>query len=336
MAHIFAHPRLLKYLKAGATLSILFWIVSYLSQWSWIAEITVSFSLQHFLANALLVITLLTFRLWKWGMALTLVCAIQVVTLLSWAQTDTTPPSPPQGETLRIFQYNVQYKNQETDRLVDWLRKNHQDLDIVFLVEMRGMSCHKMEALSQVYPHRINDPEKKWFTQTILSKLPIEKHAVNFFDESSHYYSHTRVKTQKGKKIDLYGLHAITPLFPSYTTKRNKHFQEIARDIHNNVSKEKIFVGDFNMTPYSSHFSTLLKASGLKAPPYPLFENTWPSWLPVPGRITLDHCLVSDRLSILKRTIGPDLGSDHLPVITEILVLEEEATESLPVNSGML
>jgi endonuclease/exonuclease/phosphatase family metal-dependent hydrolase len=47
-------------------------------------------------------------------------------------------------------------------------------------------------------------------------------------------------------------------------------------------------------------------------------RRTWPAWRP---HSQLDHLLVSDQVTVEAASVGPDLGSDHLPV---------RATLSLP------
>jgi endonuclease/exonuclease/phosphatase (EEP) superfamily protein YafD len=38
------------------------------------------------------------------------------------------------------------------------------------------------------------------------------------------------------------------------------------------------------------------------------------------GRIPLDHCLVSSGLDVLDKRLGPQVGSDHLPVVIELQI----------------
>jgi endonuclease/exonuclease/phosphatase (EEP) superfamily protein YafD len=45
---------------------------------------------------------------------------------------------------------------------------------------------------------------------------------------------------------------------------------------------------------------------------------TWPTPLPAPLRVPIDTVFVGGGLSLRDLHAGPDLGSDHLPVIAEI------------------
>jgi len=48
------------------------------------------------------------------------------------------------------------------------------------------------------------------------------------------------------------------------------------------------------------------------------WDFTWPSSLPWPLRLPLDHVLARGHLVVTKFAAGPEIDSDHLPVIAEI------------------
>jgi endonuclease/exonuclease/phosphatase (EEP) superfamily protein YafD len=77
-----------------------------------------------------------------------------------------------------------------------------------------------------------------------------------------------------------------------------------------------VIVGDFNATPFSAIFRTVEDLSGTQNSGHGLgFFPTWPSFAPL---LPLDHLLVSGDISALKKQTGSSIGSDHLPVTTEI------------------
>jgi endonuclease/exonuclease/phosphatase (EEP) superfamily protein YafD len=46
---------------------------------------------------------------------------------------------------------------------------------------------------------------------------------------------------------------------------------------------------------------------------------TWPT-RPALARIPIDHFLLSDHLNVASIRTGPDIGSDHLPLILDLAV----------------
>ena len=72
-------------------------------------------------------------------------------------------------------------------------------------------------------------------------------------------------------------------------------------------------LGDLNVSPWSPHFGGLLRESGRGV------QATWPTNL-APMRIPIDHCLVSPDVSVVGRRVGPDVGSDHFPIVVDVQI----------------
>jgi endonuclease/exonuclease/phosphatase (EEP) superfamily protein YafD len=99
-----------------------------------------------------------------------------------------------------------------------------------------------------------------------------------------------------------------------------------------------ILVGDFNATPYSPRFRTLLKEAGVRvAGPRLFWPATWPVGGPlaalpgwpalrgvVPG-LLIDHVLVSPRFAVAGFRRGPDIGADHYPLIVDLVLAAKAA-----------
>ena len=88
----------------------------------------------------------------------------------------------------------------------------------------------------------------------------------------------------------------------------------IAGDVLAEVDGPKIVVGDFNATPWSAGlraFRSENELSGFNT------RATWPIWLGFAG-IPIDHAFVSRDLGILEIETGPDIGSDHRPILIDV------------------
>ena len=90
--------------------------------------------------------------------------------------------------------------------------------------------------------------------------------------------------------------------------------------------QHKILVGDMNVTIYSRWFNKLLAISGLENNGTEQLLN--PSWSPLTKRsfwagLRIDHLLTTPSINVLAQTIGPDYGSDHLPIITRLQFSDE-------------
>jgi endonuclease/exonuclease/phosphatase (EEP) superfamily protein YafD len=84
-----------------------------------------------------------------------------------------------------------------------------------------------------------------------------------------------------------------------------------------------LLLGDLNATPYSASFRAVLAASGLAdSARVPAEQPTRarPTWLSAwPGLgLAIDHALVSPGIRIVERRLGPDIGSDHFPLVLHL------------------
>ena len=114
----------------------------------------------------------------------------------------------------------------------------------------------------------------------------------------------------------------FTPITPQRFTRRNEQFS-IAGDILARLDSSRLVVGDFNATPWSADLRAFVTENGLSG------VNTlatWPVWLGFAG-IPIDHAFVSHDLRILTFETGPDIGSDHLPLLIDVA---RAATEPPP------
>lgn len=81
-----------------------------------------------------------------------------------------------------------------------------------------------------------------------------------------------------------------------------------------------VIMGDFNATPWSRLFAQLRQRAGLCDSRAGFgVQASFPS-APAVLRIPIDHLLASCSIGVRDRRIGPDVGSDHLPVIADLVI----------------
>ena len=79
-----------------------------------------------------------------------------------------------------------------------------------------------------------------------------------------------------------------------------------------------ILLGDFNTTPWSPAYRKLVADTELGSASGGRIA-TWPVWM-APLRVPIDHILVRGPVTVLEAERGPDLGSDHFPVLVTLCV----------------
>lgn len=106
---------------------------------------------------------------------------------------------------------------------------------------------------------------------------------------------------------------------------RNLELDVLARTVANEPGPVLV-MGDFNTTPSALPFYKLLQTAGLKrvacggtvAGTWRPIDWSGTAFDKIPGlRVTIDHILVRD-LDVRACKIGPDVGSDHFPLIVSL------------------
>lgn len=235
------------------------------------------------------------------------------------------PPSAVVNDyhTVRVYQHNTLRFKDNTDEVMQWLKANGKEYDIVFLQEVSPKLNDRINELLPEFPYIIPAYFEQRFDNAVLSKFPIASFEIRTFPDLQIGYIRCLFSLDNvGSAVVMYGMHATAPISPAYWHARNGQFAHIASEIAADAAPHTFLVGDLNLTPYSPIFSSLLEISGLRNSMVGFgLENTWGSFLParILG-IPIDHLLISDDMYVKDRRVGPDLGSDHYSVFTSLAV----------------
>ncbi|HEY9295793.1 MAG TPA: endonuclease/exonuclease/phosphatase family protein, partial [Phormidium sp.] len=102
---------------------------------------------------------------------------------------------------------------------------------------------------------------------------------------------------------------------------RNMQLAAMA-DYLEKVNNPVVVMGDFNVTMWSPFYQRFIEKTKLKNARSGFgVQPTWPSFMPLLA-IPIDHCLVSPNIQVIKTRTGRNVGSDHLPIITDLAIGE--------------
>ena len=188
---------------------------------------------------------------------------------------------------------------------------------MVVLLEASSNFEPELDELKELYPYQIKHLEDSPFGIALASKHPIDFGAVSF--EPSRLFPHIEATIKlpgRETPLALVALHAPPPISGEMAEGRNRKFDYIARKAIAQAQATPIVVGDFNLTPWSPYFQKFVTDSGLRDARTPRrFDHTWPVTFDNANiGLAIDHSFAHPSLPLVRRTIGPDLGSDHLPV----------------------
>ena len=114
-------------------------------------------------------------------------------------------------------------------------------------------------------------------------------------------------------------VHPSVPIKQQSFIDRNQQLAAIG-EYAAQVKNPLIVVGDFNTTMWSPFYKNMVKTGKLRNARSGFgILPTWPTFMPL-VYIPIDHFLVSKEIGILKIHTGRNIGSDHLPLITDLVI----------------
>jgi vancomycin resistance protein VanJ len=262
------------------------------------------------------------------------------LTLALWPgpSTPSQPPTRADGRRLKVVTFNIWGGNPRKPQALAWLASS--GADVVLLQEVSGgLARNGLPSLASAYPYQSWSPRSdgRWANATLsrfplTAALPAGAHAPLPFERF--------LISVDGRTVAVYNVHLSMPV------RRGTHFwvpvrsgaarhlarydegtrdREIATLIGLLEREPHLFVvgGDFNLCERSRAYSSLRRVArdsfyeagqGLGAT-WPVAEaEGLPRWVPPAFRI--DYVWLAPRLACVTASVGPELGSDHRPVLS--------------------
>ncbi|MBL8706845.1 MAG: endonuclease/exonuclease/phosphatase family protein [Rhodospirillales bacterium] len=223
-----------------------------------------------------------------------------------------TQGAPPGGGTLKIVHLNLWARNRDAAAVLAFL--DREDPDIVALVEVTPAWRAALRPLRQRFPHRLECLERRCDT-ALFAKLPFAQGRAGFDQPGGFPMVEARFDLADGP-LTIFGAHLARPFHGAL----GSQFQQARRLAARIATADgrKVLVGDLNAVPWGAVMDELRDRAGLVR--LGGLEGTWPAMLPWPAQIAIDHALADPSLTPAPLRIGPEVGSDHLPVIVELRV----------------
>ncbi len=306
-------PRLVGLLQAGAFLTAIFSLATLADHLHRYLELFSHFRLQYLVVAVILAVLLFVLQSRRWAIAMLLVAAVNAIPLSSWYVADARAPASA-SPTVRLLLSNVYSGNGNIGALVDLITT--ENADVVFLQELTGRRSEALTPLRETYTYSLNIPRDDNFGIAVLSKHPFASARVI---ESPPFGFPTLVVqlTVDSVMMTFVTTHPIPPLGKSGFDGRNEQLASIA-ELINSIGGPRVLIGDLNTTMWSHHYGQLLDETGLVNARHGFgVLPSWPTQLPF-AMIPIDHCLLSEEFAVLDIRTGPDIGSDHRPLIVDL------------------
>jgi endonuclease/exonuclease/phosphatase (EEP) superfamily protein YafD len=303
----------LLFILALASLGLLT-LAGFFGRRTWLLDLTSHFRVQYFCLLLLLAVGFLALGpLWGAGVALMLAIVNAMVILprfISLAR------AASKGPECRLLLSNVLKSNRSYQRLRDLVIQEQPDL--VVLIEPDRAWLDGIADLRRDYPYWAVAPRRDAYGIAILSRQAFQSQEVIHLGsaEGPTVVARLMLKNHHDQMLTVIATHPPPPKGAVHSANRDDQLQALAKFIRQQDGA-LILCGDFNLSPWSPHFSDLLKRSELDDSGRGFgIQPTWPvdNFL---LRTPIDHCLISTQIAVRSRRLGPRIGSDHLPVILD-------------------
>ncbi len=295
---------------AGAWLGLL-------GSWSWWLDLFSHFRLQH-LAVSVVALVWFAWRRHRMGSGFALATLLLNAALLIFTGWPLSNDRIMPGARLRVVSLNVLTSNHRKNDALAFLRSSNAD--VIFAMEVDAAWVAALQPLTKSHPHHLIEPREDNFGVALYSKLP--PHELRLLDVGSIGLPSVMAKmTHEGESFTLIATHPLPPTSAENSALRDEQLRDIAK-VASSLSGPVLLIGDLNVTPSSHGMNILRNNSALD------FHSTQHPWSPTwqtgtPFAISIDHALTTLPLVITARTVGPDVGSDHLPLLVEVGILSD-------------
>jgi endonuclease/exonuclease/phosphatase (EEP) superfamily protein YafD len=304
-------------LVAGATLTLILagiaTIAGFFGRSHWRMELLGHFRVQYFwaltAAGAVLLLKRRRFR----GILAGLLAIVNLSLIAPlYFGSDALAGATPQ---LKLLSLNVHFLNRDFQPTLDLIADEQPD--VILLLEITPDWAESLRPLDTLYPHSHVIPSHRTDGMALFSRYPIAKLDIERCPGINLPTLIAELDLPAGR-VTVVGTHPASPGTAGLFEARNIQLAMVA-DWVAERSGPVVLIGDMNITSWSPYFRDLVSASGLRDTRYGYgVEPTWP-WFPLPLRIPIDHCLVSPHLGVVTRRVGPDVGSDHRPIVIELV-----------------
>ncbi|MDP1560364.1 MAG: endonuclease/exonuclease/phosphatase family protein [Pirellulaceae bacterium] len=233
----------------------------------------------------------------------------------------------PRSDVLRLVSVNVLYLNQDHQKTIQFLRDTDADLIVLCECTYRWFQALK-PALADTHPFNSTQLFPTLSGTRIFSRQPLRAATdlpdFRLIPDSEKVMAVSTL--WQGQTIVVMGVHPDSPTSQERFKSRNNMLNLIAA-VGTQVNEPLIIAGDFNCTSGSPFF---LRAAGLQDSRRGFgWQGSWPTYAPEFLRIPIDHVFVNEHWQVKHREIGPSLGSDHSPVITELRLIGDSTATTV-------
>ena len=300
--------------------------MSFFAPFHWAIELSSHFLPHYCVALMICCVALLCLRDRLWSGAAAVGAILAAVPVIPWYFGSDSSRTSADGTPLRILLSNVYTANAKSSRLLELLKTENADLAV--LQEVDGRWVNELEPLKKTLPEVKVIAREDNFGIGVWSRFKLEQ--VQIVEMGPFEVPTSSVELDVGgKRVSLMATHPVPPASAEGAQGRDAQLHDLAEKAANS-KVPVIAVGDLNTTMWAPAYRRFEKKSGLKNVRRGFgVLPTWPAqfrWVGIP----LDQCLVSPEIQVANVRLGRPIGSDHLPLVVDLLIRKPAGNEPAP------
>jgi endonuclease/exonuclease/phosphatase (EEP) superfamily protein YafD len=302
---------------AAGSLASFATVSAFWGRYHWLLDLCAHFRAQYAWGLIVCALLLLCMPKRKVAIGFLVVAAINLLVILPLYLRPSHSNSSLDQDPIRIMLINVNTQRGDPQKIRDAIETTNPD--ILVLLEINTRWLQQLTWLQQHYDYSRTQPRVDNFGIGLYTRLPMKNAKVVSIGDVDIPSIIADLEVS-GTNLHVIATHPVPPVGAEYSMWRNAQLQALPQYIPNH--QPVLLVGDLNTTPWSYHFKTLLRESGLRNSAKGFgIQPTWPTHNPL-LRIPIDHCLHSNNIFIQNRTIGPNVSSDHYPLVVDLMITE--------------
>ncbi len=240
-------------------------------------------------------------------------------------------PAPAGPPALRVVHFNVLSSNPRKDDAVTWL--SGQGADLVVVQEVDDAWAAALARAPGLVPLDVAARADNFGMALLAGQGAKDRVLRTWREELVEGIPALAAEVDAGgRRLAVLAVHTLPPVSAGYAARRDEALAAVAGWVaaQRAEGRTPVIVGDLNATPFSAPLRRLLAATGLVDSLRGFgVQASWPVGRPLP-LLAIDHCLHDAALAATSRALGPDLGSDHLPLAVDLAWSEGQAPWDSP------
>ncbi len=222
-----------------------------------------------------------------------------------------------EGQCLKVLSFNVKQANHQYDRTAALIRA--VDPDVLFLTETNKAWLDALQDTLSRYPNVRSMPLDNRYGKIFATRLDLESARMIANTSANTPTLYATLRLPNDARFELVGLHPRPPRPGESSESRDENIARAGSRTPDGL-ENVLVIGDFNDVPWSRTTTRFREQGDFLDPrtgrgtfatfPAPYTVLGWP----------LDQLLVRSGVNVAAFERGPDVGSDHLPLIATVCV----------------